>query len=327
MQSHSTAGEFSGSVLVARDGRILYRHAFGYANIEWKIPNDLQTKFGIGSMTKQFTALLVLQFVNEGKIKLDGHLSDYLPYYRKDSGNRVTIRELLSHTSGIPNFITAPGFLEGPDSRTQYSVKGFAQKYCSGDLEFDPGTKFNYSNSGYFLLGAVLEEVTGTAYEQLLNDRIFTPLHMNNSGYAHQETIIPHRAAGYERSGHGLQNARFYDMSIPFAAGALYSTVGDLLLWDQALYGERLLPANLRDLLFKPNLENYGFGWGILIPKPDSPNAGETVLMHGGAIFGFQSLIERIPISKELIVLLDNTDSPKLLEIALEIRRALSENQ
>jgi CubicO group peptidase (beta-lactamase class C family) len=116
-------------------------------------------------------------------------------------------------------------------------------------------------------------------------------------------------------------------MSIPFAAGALYSTVGDLLLWDQALYGERLLPANLRDLLFKPNLENYGFGWGILVPKPDSPQRGETVLMHGGAIFGFQSVIERIPKEKELIVLLDNMDSPKLLEIALEIRRVLSEKQ
>jgi CubicO group peptidase (beta-lactamase class C family) len=325
MRSHAAAQDFSGSVLVARDGRILYQHAFGYANLEWKIPNDLQTKFEIGSMTKQFTALLVLQFVNEGRIKLDGHISDYLLYYRKDTGNRVTVRQLLSHTSGIPNFISAPGFLDGPASRTTYSVKDFAQKYCSGDLEFEPGTQFHYSNSGYFLLGAVLEQVSGSSYERLLKDRIFTPLGMNDSGYAHSETIIPYRAAGYERSGNGLQNARFYDMSIPFAAGALYSTVGDLLLWDQALYSERLLPANLRELLFKRNLENYGFGWGILIPKPDSP--GEIVLMHGGAIFGFQSVIERIPTQRDLIVLLDNTDSPKLLEIALEIRRVLSEQR
>jgi len=327
MRSHAAAEDFSGSVLVARDGHILYQHAFGYANLEWKIPNDLHTKFEIGSLTKQFTALLVLQFVSEGRIKLDGYVSDYLPYYRKDTGNRVTVRQLLSHTSGIPNFISAPDFLDSPASRTKYSVKDFARKYCSGDLEFGPGTRFHYSNSGYFLLGAVLEQVSGSSYEKLLQDRIFTPVGMNESGYAHSETIIPHRASGYERSSNGLRNARFYDMSIPFAAGALYSTVGDLLLWDQALYGERLLPANLRDLLFKPNLENYGFGWGILIPKPESPNAGETVLMHGGAIFGFQSLIERIPKQKELIVLLDNTDSPKLLEIALEIRRVLSEKQ
>ncbi len=326
MQAHATAGDFSGAVLVARDGHILYQHAFGYANLEWRIPNDLQTKFEIGSMTKQFTALLVLQFVNEGKIKLDGHLSDYLPYYRRNTGNRVTVSQLLSHTSGIPNFISAPGFLEGPASRTEYSVKNFAQKYCGGDLEFAPGTRFNYSNSGYFLLGAILEQVSGNPYEQLLKERIFNPLGMNDSGYAHNDTLIPHRAAGYERSGNSLKNARFYDMSIPFAAGALYSTVADLLSWDQALYGDRLLPANLRDLLFKPNLDNYGFGWGILIPKPGSPYAGETVLMHGGAIFGFQSVIERIPKYRELIVLLDNTDSPKLLEIALEIRRALSDN-
>jgi len=325
VRSHATAEDFSGSVLVARDGHILYQHAFGYANLEWKVPNDLQTKFEIGSMTKQFTALLVLQQVKDGKINLGGHLSDYLPYYRKDTGNRVTVRQLLSHTSGIPNFISAPGFLDGPSSRTTYSVKEFAEKYCSGDLEFEPGTQFRYSNSGYFLLGAILEQVSGRTYEQLLKDRIFKPVGMNDSGYAHGETIISHRASGYERSNNGLQNARFYDMSIPFAAGALYSTVGDLLLWDQALYGERLLPASLRDLLFKPNLENYGFGWGILIPKPGSPNAGETVLMHGGAIFGFQSLIERVPKQKELIVLLDNTDSPKLLEIALQIRRVLSD--
>jgi CubicO group peptidase (beta-lactamase class C family) len=326
MQSHAAARDFSGSVLVAREGRILYEHAFGYANLEWKIPNDLQTKFEIGSMTKQFTALLVLQYVNEGKIKLDGHLGDYLPYYRKDTGSRITVRQLLDHTSGLPNFISAPGFLEGPASRTKFTVRDFAEKYCSGDLEFEPGTKFNYSNSGYFLLGAVLQQVSGKSYEQILRERIFTPLGMHDSGYTHAEAIIPHRAAGYERSESGLRNARFYDMSIPFAAGALYSTVGDLFLWDQALYGDRLLPAGLRDLLFKPNLQNYGFGWGILIPEPRSPYAGEQIPMHGGAIFGFQSVIERIPAHKELIVLLDNNDSPKLLDIATEIRRVLSES-
>jgi len=230
MQTRAKAADFSGSVLVAREGRALYQHAFGYANLEWKIPNDLQTKFEIGSMTKQFTALLVLELVNQGRIKLDGRLADYLPYYRKDTGTRITIEQLLDHTSGIPNFLSAPGFLEGPASRMPYGVRDFAEKYCSGNLEFEPGTKFNYSNSGYFLLGAVLEQVSGQSYEQLLRERVFTPLGMHHSGYTHTATILPHRAAGYERSVSGLENARFYDMSIPFAAGALYSTVGDLLL-------------------------------------------------------------------------------------------------
>jgi len=326
MQAHSAAGDFNGTVLVARQGHIVYERGFGFANLEWRVPNDARTKFEIGSMTKQFTAVLVLQYGNEGKIRLDGHLSEYLPYYRKDTGSRVTVSELLDHTSGIPNFLTIPGFLEGPASRVTYNVKDFSQKYCSGDLRFDPGSKFEYSNSGYFLLGAILEEVSGVSYERLLKDRIFTPLGMKDSGYAHSETVLAGRAAGYERSAAGLRNARYYDMSIPFAAGAIYSTVEDLYLWDEALYGERLLPARLRDLLFTPNLENYGYGWGILIPKAGAPYAGESIAMHGGAIFGFQSLIQRIPKHRELIVLLDNTDSPKLLDIALEIRRLLSEN-
>lgn len=149
---------------------------------------------------------------------------------------------------------------------------------------------------------------------------------MRDSGYTHTEEIIPHRARGYERSGQGLRNARFYDMSIPFAAGALYSTAEDLYKWDQALYTERLIPVKLRDLLFRPNLESYGYGWAILIPKAGQPFAGESIPMHGGAIFGFQSVIERIPNQRDLIILLDNTDDPTLLRIALDIRRILAES-
>ena len=326
LEARYAAGDFNGTALVARQGKIMYEGGFGLANREWKIPNDLETKFEIGSMTKQFTAMLILQLVSQGKIRLDGHVSDYLPYYRQDTGNRITVSQLLSHTSGVPSFTSIPGFLDSSASRTRYGVQEFVQKYCSGDLQFGPGTRFDYSNSGYFLLGAILESVSGVSYERLLQAGIFDPLGMKNSGYTHTEQVIVHRAAGYERSATGLQNARYYDMSIPFAAGALYSTVEDLFLWDQALYGERLLPARLRDLLFKPNLENYGYGWGILTPAAGSPYAGESIPMHGGAIFGFQSVIQRIVQHKELIVLLDNSDSPKLLDIALEIRRVLSEN-
>jgi CubicO group peptidase (beta-lactamase class C family) len=324
MQRRSSAGDFNGTVLVARDGNVVYEDSFGDANREWNVPNDLETKFEIGSMTKQFTALLVLQFVNEGKLDLKGHISDYLPYYRKDTGSKVTIAELLAQTSGIPEFLSGPGFLDGPASRKHFSVQGFAVQFCSGDLEFDPGTRFEYSNTGYFLLGAILEQVSGATYERLLRDRILLPLKMNDSGYAHSETILAHRATGYERTATGLRNARFYDMSIPFAAGAMYSTVGDLLRWDQALYTEQLLPARLRDLLFKANLGDYGFGWSILVPSAGEPNAGETILMDGGAIFGFQSVIERNPKSREFIVLLDNSDSPELLAIARDIRGALA---
>jgi CubicO group peptidase (beta-lactamase class C family) len=147
---------------------------------------------------------------------------------------------------------------------------------------------------------------------------------MNDSGYAHSEAILSNRASGYERSPEGPRNARFYDMSIPFSAGALYSTAEDLFLWDQALYTDLLLPDQLRRMLFRPNLANYGYGWDILVPAAGSAYAGESIPMHGGAIFGFQSMIQRIPTHKELIVLLDNSDSPRLPDIALDIRRVLA---
>ena len=320
MQQKASSAQFNGTVLIAMQGQIVYQRAFGLADFEWNVPNDLRTKFEIGSMTKQFTAMLVLQLVNERRLRLDGHISDYLPYYRPDTGARVTLHELLSHTSGIPNFLTLPGFLDGPASRMHYSPESFVRKFCSGDLQFEPGSKFEYSNSGYFILGAILERVTGEPYETLLREHIFEPLGMEDSGYAHTQTLIPHRARGYERSGGSVSNARFYDMSIPFSAGALYSTVEDLYKWDRALYTERLLPAAYRDLLFRPNLENYGYGWALLIPEPGQPFAGELIPMHGGAIFGFQSVIQRMPRERDLILLLDNTDNPTLLKIAMEIR-------
>lgn len=323
MQRKADSGQFNGTALVAMHGKVVYERAFGSADFEWMVPNDVQTKFEIGSMTKQFTSLLVLQLVNERRLRLDGHISEYLPFYRPDTGKRVTVHQLLSHTSGIPNFLTLPGFLDGPASRMHYSTEEFVRKFCSRDLHFDPGSKFEYSNSGYFILGAILERVTGQSYEALLRERIFDPLGMKDSGYAHTDTVIPHRARGYERAAGSASNARFYDMSIPFSAGALYSTVGDLYKWDQALYTDRLLPAACRELLFRPNLESYGYGWALLVPKERQPFAGEPIPMHGGAIFGFQSLIQRMPRERDLIVLLDNTDDPTLLKIAMEIRQII----
>jgi CubicO group peptidase (beta-lactamase class C family) len=131
---------------------VIYKKGFGYANMEWKIPNDVDTKFRLGSITKQFTATVTLQLVEQGKIKLDGKITDYLPDYRKDTGDRVTIHQLLNHTSGIPSYTGQPGFFQNV-SRNPFTVSDFVKKHASGDLEFEPGTKFKYNNSGYFLLG------------------------------------------------------------------------------------------------------------------------------------------------------------------------------
>lgn len=297
---------FNGSVLVAENGKVIYKKGFGLANMEWNIPNTTETRFRLGSITKQFTATIILQLVEQGKIKLDGKLSDYLPDYRKDVGEKVTVHQLLNHTSGIPSYTGLPRFFNDV-SRNPYSVADFIKKYASNDLEFEPGSKFSYNNSGYFLLGAIIERVTGQPYERVLKEKIFDPLGMKNSGYDHYSTIMEKRAAGYEKTADGYVNAPYLDMSLPYAAGSLYSTVEDLYLWDQALYTDRLLSAQSKELMYKPNLNDYAYGWFITKAKLGTGTEAVPSINHGGGINGFNTLIVRYPVQKNLVVLLDNT--------------------
>ena len=324
MSLYHKYGQFNGSVLVADDGKVLYQKGFGLANMEWNIPNSPDTKFRLGSITKQFTATLILQLVEQGKIKLDGKLTDYLPDYRKDTGDKVTIHNLLSHTSGIPSYTSLPGFFQNV-SRNPFTVDDFIKKYASGDLEFEPGTKFVYDNSGYFLLGAIIEKVTGKPYEQVLKENVFDPLGMKNSGYDRWGTILNKRATGYTRNPKGYQTAAYLDMSIPYAAGSLYSTVEDLYLWDQALYGEKVLSAKSKDLMFKPNLNNYGYGFVITKATLAPPTKlAVPVIQHNGGINGFSTVIVRMTNEKRLIVLLDNAeDGQHLGDITLGIMSVL----
>ena len=303
--------QFNGTALVAENGKVIYKGAFGMANMEWNIPNTPETKFRLGSITKQFTAVLTLQLVEQGKLKLDGKISDYLPDYRKDIGDKVTIHHLLTHTSGIPSYTGQPGFFENV-SRNPYKVSDFVAKYASGNLEFDPGSKYAYNNSGYFLLGAIIERVTGKTYEQVLQENIFNPIGMKNTGYDHHNTLMEKRASGYARNLDGYTNAPYLDMSIPYAAGSMYSTVEDLYLWDQALYTEKVLSAKSKELMYKPFLDDYAYGWVVttLSYKPQ----GQPVqsIRHGGGINGFTTMIVRLVNQKNLIVILDNTGSPNL---------------
>jgi len=297
---------FNGSVLVAENGKVIYKKGLGLANMEWNIPNTPETRFRLGSITKQFTATLILQLVEQGKIKLDGKITDYLPDYRKDTGAKVTVHQLLNHTSGIPSYTSLPDF--GNDvSRNPYQVDDFVKKYASKDLQFEPGSKFSYNNSGYFLLGAIIEKVTGQTYEQVLKEKILDPLGMKNTGYDHHGTILEKRASGYEKTGEGYVNAPYLDMSLPYSAGSLYSTVEDLYLWDQALYTNRVLSALSKDLMYKPHLDEYAYGWVIANTKLGTGTEAVPSIRHGGGINGFNTMIARYPAQKNLVVLLDNT--------------------
>ena len=318
MKVYNSYRQFNGAVLVAENGKVIFKKGYGMANMEWNIPVETDTKFRLGSITKQFTSMLILQLVQEGKIKMEGKLTDYLPDYRKDTGDRITIHQLLNHTSGIPSYTGLPKFFQDV-SRNPYSVSDFVKKYASGDLEFEPGTKFRYNNSGYFLLGAIVERVTGKPYEEVLKERILDPVGMKNTGYDHHATLLAKRAAGYEKRPGGFVNAPYLDMSLPYSAGSLYSTVEDLYLWDQALYTDKLLSPQLKELMFKPGMGNYAYGWIARKAPLGAQDEQIAIVEHGGGINGFNTVIVRMPESKNLIVLLNNTGGTKLGEMTQRI--------
>jgi CubicO group peptidase (beta-lactamase class C family) len=307
MKQYYDYGQFNGSILVAEKGKIIYEKGFGMANMEWAIPNQPDTKFRIASVTKQFTAALVLQLVEEGKIKLDGKISDYLTDYRKDTGGKVTIHQLLNHTSGIPDYTKRPKF-SAEISRNPYSVADFVKNFASGDLEFEPGSKYSYSNSGYSLLGAIIEKVTGKTYATVLTERIFKRLGMTNSGYDNHSPLLEKRASGYQKTPDGFVNAAYLDMSIPYAAGSIYSTVEDLFKWDQALYEDKILSADSKKLMFTPGLGNYGYGIRISDQPIGKTDQKIKIIGHGGAINGFNSLITRAVEKRQTVIILDNVN-------------------
>jgi len=320
MKVYHDYGLFNGSVLVAEKGKVILKKGYGLANMEWNIPNTADTRFRLGSITKQFTSMLIMQLVEQGKIKLDAPLSTYLPDYRKDTGSKVTIHQLLNHTSGIPSYTGIPGFFAN-EVRDPYTPDEFIRKYCSGELEFEPGAKFKYNNSGYFILGAVIEHVTGKPYAVVLREKIFSPLGMDASGYDLHTPIITKRAAGYQKGLNGYVNAPYLDMSIPYAAGSLYSTVEDLYIWDRALYTDKLLSPKMKAKLFTPYMKGYGYGWGIGTREIGSRKV--NTIGHGGGIHGFNTLITRYVDQQHLVVLLNNTGGTKLGEMTAQIANVL----
>jgi CubicO group peptidase (beta-lactamase class C family) len=305
---------FNGSVLVAEGSEVLLKKGYGYANFEWEIPCTPDTKFRLGSITKQFTSMLVMRQVEQGRIGLDDDISKYLPNYPKQQGEKVTVRQLLNHTSGIPNYTEVRNPRDPREARIPWPLDSLLNVFSTLPLDFEPGTKWKYSNSGYVLLGAILEKVTGRTYERLLQDQILSPLGMKNSGYDHTAPILKRRAAGYERTG-GVQNAEYLDMSIPYAAGAMYSTVEDLLTWDRTLYTEKLLSEKSKAEYFRPGLSNYAFGWVVRNMAAGKGPDSVWTISHGGGINGFNTVIVRVPAKRQLIVFLNNTGGAPLQEM------------
>ena len=313
--------QFSGAVLVAEKGEVMYKHAFGWANREWDLPNQPHTKFRLASVSKQFTAMLIMQLVAENKLALEVPISTYLPTYPKAHGDLVHIHHLLTHTSGIPNYTSFPGYRDM--MRNPMKPGEIVRVFADSSLQFTPGERFQYSNSGYVLLGVIIEKITGKSYEQVLQEKILTPLNMKHTGHDHHETILKNRAQGYYRQGGRYVHANYIDMSVAYTAGGLYSTVEDLYRWDQALYTEKLLPKVYRDQVFGKHIDAwgryYGYGWNIGEMRMGNTKDFVQTIDHDGVINGFSSLILRIPSDRFSIILLNNTGGAALYEMAQSI--------
>lgn len=306
-QAQVAINHFSGSVLVARGDQVLFAKGYGLANIEHGVPNAPHTKFRLGSITKQFTAMAILILQEQGKLSVDDLVSKHVegcPETWKD----VTIHHLLTHTSGIPSFTSLPGY--APSMPLPSSPKQTLDRVRDMPLEFPPGEKFVYSNSGYVLLGQIIEKVSGKPYEKLLPEVIFEPLGMKDTGYDFPAKIVPHRAAGYRRLGDQLANAAYLDMTIPHAAGALYSTVEDLHRWSVALDKGKLISSGAYEKMFTPVKGNYGYGW--IVDK----QFGRQRIGHGGGINGFSTYIGRLPDEKLCVVVLSNLEGSPPAAIA-----------
>lgn len=321
MEAYMYQGKFNGSVLVSNKGEELFKKGYGFANLEWHIPNSTITKFRLASVTKQFTALLVMQMVEEGKIDLNKPVSSYLSDYPKPNADLITIHHLLTHTAAIP-------YLDR-NIREKADVKTLVSQFASLELDREPGELFRYSNEGYILLGYIMEVLSGKSFNELIQEKIFTPLGMENSGIDNYYDIVPLRASGYSKRGDKLFNAPYIDMSGAFSAGYLYSTVEDLFLWDEALRSNTLISEESFLQMIKPHVEtgyrHYGYGFQTGLHRAGASDLEIQAHWHTGGVEGFRTEIIRIKESNTCIILLSNSEYAFLPEIVTGILGILND--
>jgi CubicO group peptidase (beta-lactamase class C family) len=306
---HYKADEPGSTVIVTKDGKVVFRKAYGLANLEKKTPLTPDTTLRLGSITKQFTATAILMLAEEGKLSVKDEITKFFPDYPVN-GKKVTIEHLLQHTSGIKSYTNKPDFMI--NAHKDFTVAQMIDGFKNDPFEFEPGTNFNYNNSGYILLGAIIEKVSGMPYAKFLEQRIFKPLKMDHTAYEGHERSKAPQAAGYARQGDSYKPAMALSMTQPYAAGALVSNVDDLARWDKAIADGKLLKAASWQQAFtgavlpdgKPT--HYGYGWG------EGTVQGAKTIGHGGGIFGFSTYAFRIPSEKLYVAVLNNADSGKV---------------
>ncbi len=294
------------SVAVAQGSEIVAAKGYGYADVENEVPATAHTVYRLGSVTKQFTSVALMRLVEAGEISLDDEITRFLPDY-STQGQTVRVHHLLNHTSGIKSY-TAMGEEFWGKSRLDLSHDDLVEMIADEPFDFAPGTGYAYNNSGYYLLGMILEEVTGDPYAEHLSETIFEPLGLEATSYCRNEPIIMHRAAGYARREGELVNAEILSMTSPFSAGALCSTVLDLVEWQWALNSNRLVDAATYERMITPETLADGapltYGYGLSLGAIE----GHAKISHGGGINGFNTTLAYYPDDDVTIVVLANTE-------------------
>jgi CubicO group peptidase (beta-lactamase class C family) len=291
------------AVLVSRKGEVLLRKGYGMSDLEMQIPIEPDMVFRLGSVTKQFTSVAVLMLEEDGRLSVKDPITRFLPDY-PTAGHNITVEHLLTHTSGIRSYTSMPGWR--PLWRKDFTVTELVDFFKNEPMDFAPDQKWLYNNSGYILLGAIIEKASGLRYEEFIGTRILEPLGMKHSYYDNPERIIPRRARGYQRIPNGFLNAPYLSMTQPYAAGSLASSVDDLLVWHKALRDHKLLKkeslakAQRPYVLSDGSSTGYGYGWMI------GNLQGRPTVEHGGGIHGFATYALALPEDDVYVAVLTN---------------------
>ncbi len=308
VDSYAKRRGFNGTVLVARGGKVLFRGSYGLADAEWSVPNGQHERYRIGSLSKPLIATLVMQLVEQGRLKLDGTLGAYLPdLYAGTDAAPVTVAQLLSHTSGLADL---PGRYDDAwwqtEARRSYAPLEFAREWIKPKLLEQPGATWRYNNNGFYLLGLLIERVTGQKLADTLRQRLFDPAGMGDSGLFAERDVLSKLALGYTRSPVGvLEHPLAINSSVSYAAAGIYATADDLFRFDCALYGSRLLRPETRALMLQAHSAAYGFGWNVdRWTLPDGRRL--PVVSHTGSVPGYQSYYLRSEPNQDCVIILDN---------------------
>jgi CubicO group peptidase (beta-lactamase class C family) len=315
-------GQFNGAILVIDRGRRVYEGAFGEANKEWHVPNTVSTRFEIASITKPMTAILIMQLVQEGKLQLHAKVSQYLPYYPAETGQRISVEQLLNHTSGLQQDI---GFIDDPIvaaiNADMLSNDSLVKLIARRPMRFEPGTSYGYSSDGYAVLGAIIERVTGRSYWDALRERVLQRAGMSEAGVSVLRPVVQRRASGYAQTWDGYEYAPHIGVT---PAGGLYATLADMERFDRALYGVLLVNEESKRLLFAPRSVITAYGWKT---SEDTLRSGVTrrVVRTTGGLPGFGAVMVRVPSLQRTIIMLTNirTMTWRLEDFAVSIGRIL----